>query len=236
MITLCQVVAVINFRVFLSTLALTSSVLLISYAQAQQRCDCSKKTATCQAAIGLSEKTFTLTSDTPQCSRLEWVVDGQARATTVMDGKASESRPTQKAHPDFWLKGCYVCADTKFAAGGKTSSAESTSANATVLGKWCTQAGKEKASYTITPETATTQFALGRLGRKFDKFSCDPSFTQCVGEIDGINNVLSGEGVVNFRYVYSVKTAEAATLVIERLNATTGKTLGSTTTQLNRCE
>src|SRR5262245_1451867 len=103
-----------NLNMPQSTLAIVTLVLALlpPLAFAQDRCDCSVKTGSCEGAIGLGEKSFTITSSMPQCSRLEWVLDGQSRTSTVMDGKAVEQRPSTKAHPDFWLKSCYVCADT----------------------------------------------------------------------------------------------------------------------------
>ena len=209
---------------------------LHALASAQDRCDCSVKTGSCEGAISLGEKSFTVTSNSPQCSRLEWVLDGKSRTSTAMDGKAVEQRPSGKGHPDFWLKSCYVCADAKLKPGAKPSVAEKPSAPASLLGKWCAQGDKEKASYTIAPDGATTRLAFGRTGRKFDKFSCNASSSQCVGEINGIKNVLAGEGTVNLRYTYATKTAESGSLIVERISAADGKILGTTTTSLARCE
>lgn len=211
-------------------------VLLYSAGHAQDRCDCSVKVGTCQAAISLTEKAFTLTSNTAQCSHFEWVLDGKPKTTIVMDGKGVEQRPAGKAHPDFWLKGCYVCADLKFPDGAKASVTEKQAPAAGLIGKWCAQGDREKAAYTIAPDGVTTTFALGRTGRKFDRFSCNSSFSQCVGEINGINNFIRGEGIVNLRYTYAVKTPESGTLVIERVSAADGKLLGTTTATLVRCQ
>jgi hypothetical protein len=153
-----------------------------------------------------------------------------------MDGKAAEQRSKTKSPPDFWLKSCYVCADSKFSPGANASTTEKPTAADRLIGKWCTQGDKDKTSYSIAPDSVTTTLAFGRAGRKFDKFSCNASVNQCVGEINGIKNVLAGEGIVNLRYIYTTKTPESGSLVVERISAADGKILGTTTTPLARCQ
>src|SRR4030095_9061906 len=181
-----------HLRLF--SVLLFAVILFSCNAAAQGRCDCSIKTGTCEAAISLSEKSFTLTSNTHQCSRLEGMLNRQTKTTTVMDGKAIEQRSKEKSPPDFWLKTCYVCADSRFPGGARASTTEKSSATARLIGKWCTQ-GNRDTSYTIAPDSVITTLAFGRSGRKFDKFSCNTSLNQCVGEINGIKNVLAGGGM-----------------------------------------
>jgi hypothetical protein len=221
-------------RLLLATMF--SMVLIGSDAPAQERCDCSKNITVCQAAISLNGQSFTMTSNTAQCSRLDWVLDKESKTTIVTDGKSSEPRLNTKNHPDFWLKGCYVCADTQF-PGGRRSDSERTSTTNTLLGKWCSQDEKGKVSHTIDPNGIVTKLDFGRPGRKFENFSCNSSLTECKGEINGIKNVLGGDKTtIDFHYVFSFQPPNSGTLVINRLNAADRRTLGSSKTLLTRCE
>jgi hypothetical protein len=224
----------------LSSLLLAIALLsgfFVFDAQAQARCDCAVKVASCQAAITFEKQSFTMTSNTSQCSRLDWVLDTEPKLSVVTDGKATEPRPAQKAHPDFWLKSCYVCADTKFPGGKQASTADDLPTTNTLLGQWCSQDQKGKASHTITRDGVVTKLDFGRSGRKFDKFSCNNAFTECKGEITGIKNLLGGDRTaVNLHYVFSFQSSNSGTLVINRINAADEKTLGTTKTPLTRCK
>jgi hypothetical protein len=234
--TYCKGMTMFRLSSLLLAIALLSASFVFD-AQAQARCDCAVKVASCQATITFEKQSFTMTSNTSQCSRLDWVLDAEPKIAVMTEGKASEPRPTQKAHPDFWLKSCYVCADTKFPGGKQASTADDLPTENTLLGEWCSQDQKGKASHTITRDGVVTKLDFGRSGRKFDKFSCNSAVTECKGEITGIKNLLGGDrAAVNLHYVFSFQSSNSGTLVINRINAADEKTLGTTKTPLTRCK
>ena len=89
----------------LSSLLLAIPLLSASFVfDAQARCDCAVKVASCQATITFDKQSFTMTSNTSQCSRLDWVLDAKPKISVMTEGKASEPRPNSKSSSRFLVE------------------------------------------------------------------------------------------------------------------------------------
>lgn len=58
-----------------------------SHSQTGAPCDASKEVRQCRAQISLEGNFVILRSNTPQCSRIDWRINGSLRTTTVIDGE-----------------------------------------------------------------------------------------------------------------------------------------------------
>ena len=72
----------------LSKIVLASTALLTGYgtAQAQYRCDCTTVVDTCSAEITARGTFLEIKTDSQQCARVDYFVDGQPFVSMVVDG------------------------------------------------------------------------------------------------------------------------------------------------------
>ena len=110
---------------------------MLSGAQAQMedRCQCFYKDwiGDCQAEIELNGGWFTLTSDTMQCSRVEWFIDGKRQASIITEGTKKQEWLGQSASPEIGIQRCKVCTDSRYPQG--TVEPDNT-IKADLLGRW----------------------------------------------------------------------------------------------------
>lgn len=86
-------------------------------ALAQSRCDCTRIVGSCQAQAAVSGGFIEVTSNTAQCSRVDYVVDGMPFVTLVTDGTAREDRSgAASAQSSIIVQTCQICFDTSTAA------------------------------------------------------------------------------------------------------------------------
>jgi TonB family protein len=87
-----------------------------SHALAQWRCDCTTVTATCSATVTLETNAIEVATNTAQCARVDYLVDGLPFVSVVVDGQAREDWITRSADPQVIVQGCQVCRDNAGAA------------------------------------------------------------------------------------------------------------------------
>src|SRR5690606_13922093 len=80
-------------------------------ADAQLRCDCSRIVGTCAAEIELEGSLIEITTDRRECSRVDYLVDGQPFVTLVVDGAGRQSVAVPTTSPVVTVESCRVCAD-----------------------------------------------------------------------------------------------------------------------------
>ena len=80
-------------------------------ATAQWRCDCTTITATCSARVTLEPNFIEVNTDSAQCARVDYLVDGLPFVSVVVDGQAREDWITRSADPQIIVQGCQVCRD-----------------------------------------------------------------------------------------------------------------------------
>src|SRR5690554_2896453 len=85
-------------------------------AYAQYRCDCTSVVDTCSAEVGVSGRWVEVTTDTPQCSRVDYFVDGQPFVSLVIDGEDRQPWVAATASPRVIVQSCAVCRDSEAGA------------------------------------------------------------------------------------------------------------------------
>jgi TonB family protein len=89
-------------------------------ALAQSRCDCTRIVGNCQAQAAVSGSFIDVTSNTAQCSRVDYVVDGTPFVTLVLDGAARADRPGGAGGPSSVIvQTCQICFDNSAAAASE---------------------------------------------------------------------------------------------------------------------
>ena len=69
------------------TVILSATLLLAAqHAAAQFRCDCTSIVDTCTAEVSIRGGAIDVTTDRPQCARVDYFVDGQPFVSLAIDG------------------------------------------------------------------------------------------------------------------------------------------------------
>lgn len=91
-------------------------------ATAQTRCSCEHTdwVGDCQARLEVKEKWIKVVSNTQQCSRVDWYLDGQPRLTVVTDGAEMVEYLGSNSSPSFAIQSCKVCKDEQRSAQPQT--------------------------------------------------------------------------------------------------------------------
>jgi len=104
-----------------SSLALRTSVLALSVvgmsAQAEWRCDCATILDACNATVTVEDDGVSIESDHKQCSRVDYLIDGQPFVSLVVGGREQQSWLTRSDKPRVLMQSCQVCRDNAPAAG-----------------------------------------------------------------------------------------------------------------------
>lgn len=90
--------------------------------QAQWRCDCTTIVSSCAAHVDARETWIEVTSDTRQCSRVDYFVDGLPFVTTVVEGRGRADWISPRPNPNVQVQSCQVCADNALAGEPRSPS------------------------------------------------------------------------------------------------------------------
>lgn len=87
------------------------------------RCQCNydKWVHSCVATISNQKGWAKITSDTQQCSRVDWYIDGNPQMTVVTNGVETEPLLNVKNDSKLVIQACNVCQDEMFPNGSDTS-------------------------------------------------------------------------------------------------------------------
>jgi len=85
-------------------------------ALAQSRCDCTTVVDRCAATVVARERSLDVTTDSRQCARVDYFVDGLPFVATVMDGTRTVDWNGSADAPDIRIQSCQVCADSEAAS------------------------------------------------------------------------------------------------------------------------
>ncbi len=96
--------------------------------RADWRCDCSQTIANCNATVQLEGNGITVRSDRNECSRVDYIVEGQPFVTVAVDGEGKEAWLPQTSAPEIVVRSCNVCRDNLQAGAAEPSAAEEESA------------------------------------------------------------------------------------------------------------
>ena len=90
--------------------ALTLSLVGMS-AHAEWRCDCTTILDACSATVTVENDGVSIESDHKQCSRVDYLIDGQPFVSLVVDGVERQSWLTRSDKPRVLMQSCQVCLD-----------------------------------------------------------------------------------------------------------------------------
>jgi len=85
---------------------------------AQWRCDCTTVVDSCSAQVTAHQNWIDVTTDSQQCARVDYFVDGLPFVTTVVEGQHRLDWMTPRANPNILIQSCQVCADNALAGAG----------------------------------------------------------------------------------------------------------------------
>jgi TonB family protein len=80
-------------------------------ATAEWRCDCTSIVGSCSASASAGESFIEVTSNTAQCARVDYFVDGIPFVALVVDGVERQNWITQTENPSIIVQGCQICLD-----------------------------------------------------------------------------------------------------------------------------
>jgi len=86
-------------------------------AHAEWRCDCSTILAACNATVTVENDGVSIASDHKQCSRVDYLIDGQPFVSLVVGGREEQSWLTRSDKPRVLMQSCQVCLDNAAATG-----------------------------------------------------------------------------------------------------------------------
>lgn len=98
-------------RSLITASMLTLLCPLVATAQGEWRCDCTTIVASCSAQVSIAERWVDVSSDTPQCSRVDYFIDGMPFVSVVTDGEQRQDWIARSAEPDVLVQSCQVCRD-----------------------------------------------------------------------------------------------------------------------------
>ena len=95
--------------------AIACSFLFENITQANPRCQCEYDgwVGDCNARVEARGNWFKVISDTPQCSRVDWFIDGEPKVTIVTDGAEMEEWLGKSQSPNTTIQSCKVCKDSQ---------------------------------------------------------------------------------------------------------------------------
>src|SRR6476646_5237776 len=103
-----------------SSFVLRTSVVALSVvgmsAHAEWRCDCSTILETCNANVIVENDGVAIQSDHKQCSRVDYLIDGQPFVSLVVGGREQQNWLTRSDKPRVQMQSCQVCLDNAAAA------------------------------------------------------------------------------------------------------------------------
>lgn len=94
--------------------------MLPSLAAAQWRCDCTTIVDSCAAEVSLADEFIEVTTDTNQCARVDYFVDGRPFVAVVTEGRERQDF-IPRSDSNVLVQSCQVCRDN---AGTPSGAAE----------------------------------------------------------------------------------------------------------------
>lgn len=88
---------------------------------AQWRCDCTTIVGSCSAQVTAAASWIDVTTDSLQCARVDYFVDGLPFVAMVVEGQSRLDWMSPRENPDVLIQSCQICADN--APGGSAEPA-----------------------------------------------------------------------------------------------------------------
>ena len=85
-------------------------------AHAEWRCDCTMILDACSATVTVENNGVSIESDHKQCSRVDYLIDGQPFVSLVVDGVERQNWLTRSDKPRVQMQSCQVCLDNSAAS------------------------------------------------------------------------------------------------------------------------
>jgi len=105
------------------TVLLLPLTLLFSAAhgQGEWRCDCTTIVDSCSAQVSIADNWVDVNSSSPQCSRVDYFIDGIPFVSVVVGGEHRQDWISRSASPNVLVQSCQVCQDNSGAAAPASS-------------------------------------------------------------------------------------------------------------------
>ncbi len=91
--------------------------LALNSAYGEWRCDCTQVVGSCRASVVVEGSGVGVASDSQQCSRVDYFIDGRPFVTVTVDGKGNEAWVSGSQDPKILVQSCQVCADSTHSTG-----------------------------------------------------------------------------------------------------------------------
>ena len=85
--------------------------IAVQAAHAQPRCDCTSVVDTCSADVAVKGTFIEVKSDSQQCSRVDYFVDGMPFVSVVVNGEDRQNWVPGTTNPKVLVQSCQVCRD-----------------------------------------------------------------------------------------------------------------------------
>jgi len=113
---------------FVLTMLWVSAIAIVLFSQkanAELRCDCTQVIDSCSATVSLDGMRVNIESDSRDCSRVDYLIEGQPFAALVVGGSTQLSWPGQPLRDArIVIENCRVCAETDLSAARQTDKTE----------------------------------------------------------------------------------------------------------------
>jgi TonB family protein len=146
-----------------ASLAAVCGLVFSGNSLAQSPCDCTSIIGSCSASVTVQNSFIEVTSDTPQCARVDYVVDGTPFVSLVVDGAARQDRTVQSSSPSVIVQSCQICL------------ANTAAADAPDFGAGLYSAGEATRLIEVAPAYPAEALAAGIEGFVDVRFTISPS-------------------------------------------------------------
>jgi hypothetical protein len=109
----------------MATALMTALSSTSAFAAPLSRCQCNydRWVHSCVATVSNQKGWAKITSDTQQCSRVDWYIDGNPQMTIVTNGVETEALLNVKSDSKLVVQACNVCQDEMFPDGSAAPAA-----------------------------------------------------------------------------------------------------------------
>lgn len=152
-----------------------AALLLPGFAAAEWRCDCTTIMDSCAAEVSLADEFVEVTTDTNQCARVDYFIDGRPFVAVVTDGRQRQDWISRSADPNVLIQSCQVCRDNAGAAAASPAPAPAPAAGDTGTGTL-------EPLIEIVPTYPAAAASAGRSGYVEVQFTVLPS-----GEVEDVS-------------------------------------------------
>lgn len=191
------------------------------HVQAQLRCDCTSIVDTCSADVTVKGSFIDVKSDSKQCSRVDYFVDGLPFVSVVVDGEDRQNWIPRTSSPKVLVQSCQVCRDLGANPTPQAATPSRPTATAGAGGSAESGSGKLEPLISSVPQYPPAAAARGIAGHVDVEFTVTPLGTVQNVHVTGAQprGVFDGAAIAAVaRRRYPADPERPATTLQETLN------------------